>query len=117
EADAMIDTWRHSYFETPGLRVFWIVPRASTDLSLPMTMIPKPDALERVLVARSEVLTPEFEKKLQLAFAMDGGYGYSYQYDRYYLAYAQRVAQMPKLSVTTSAKGEAGNVTPGTSRK
>jgi len=35
EAKALTATWRESYFERPGLRVFWIVPREITDAILP----------------------------------------------------------------------------------
>ncbi|MEO6939770.1 MAG: hypothetical protein ABI444_06480 [Candidatus Kapaibacterium sp.] len=40
EANAMINTWRTSYFGTVGLRVFWIASRVSTDHSLPITIVP-----------------------------------------------------------------------------
>lgn len=62
EAEAMLSTWKKSYFETEGLRVFWIVPRHLTDEILPLQMNPSPKKLERVLVGRSEILTPEFEQ-------------------------------------------------------
>ena len=92
EASAMLATWKESYFETPGLRVFWIVPRAFTDRILPLTVAPKPDKLERVLVGRSEVLTPAFEKELVAEFRADGGVRWAN--DRYFLAYRERVRQL-----------------------
>lgn len=60
EADAMIKTWRDTWFED-GLRVFVILPRQQTDAMLPITINPTPKTLERVIVARIEVLTPEQE--------------------------------------------------------
>jgi hypothetical protein len=36
EADAMLQTWWSSYFEHPGLRVFWIVPENFTRAVLPL---------------------------------------------------------------------------------
>jgi len=60
EAKAMIKTWRDSWFE-PGLRVFYVVPRRTTDAVLPIAIDPKPADLVRVLVGRSEILTPEME--------------------------------------------------------
>jgi hypothetical protein len=92
EAAAMMDTWRESYFEREGLRVFWIVPRIFTDRVLPISISPQPEKLERVLVGRSEVLTPEFERRLKSEFAADGGK--RWQDDRYYLAYRARVGQL-----------------------
>lgn len=61
EADAMLDTWRNSWFEE-GLRVFYIMPRKTTDAILPIDIDPQPEELVRVLVGRTELLTPEMEK-------------------------------------------------------
>src|SRR2546421_1605762 len=64
EADAMIKTWRNSWFE-PGLRVFYLLPRPATDAVLPIEIDPRPDQLVRVLVGRTEVITPEMEKSVK----------------------------------------------------
>jgi hypothetical protein len=64
EADAMLKTWRDSWFE-PGTRVFYILPRPATDAVLPITIEPRPDELVRVLVGRAEVITPEMEKSVE----------------------------------------------------
>jgi hypothetical protein len=64
EADAMIKTWRNSWFE-PGLRVFYVLPRSTTDEVLPMQVDPQPDELVRVLVGRTEVITAEMEKSVK----------------------------------------------------
>jgi len=92
EASAMLATWQESYFDAPGLRVFWIVPRAFTDRILPLTITPKPAKLERVLVGRSEVLTPEFEHELADGFRADGGVRWAN--DRYFFAYRERAHQL-----------------------
>jgi hypothetical protein len=92
EAAAMLATWRESYFEQPGLRIFWIVPRAFTDKILPLAITPAPDRLERVLVGRSEVLTPAFEQELADGFRADGGARWIN--DRYFLAYRERARQL-----------------------
>jgi hypothetical protein len=92
EAAAMLDTWHQSYFGTPGLRVFWIVPRNVTDQILPMTLAPSPDELQRVLVGRSEVLSPAFEKALFTDIT--AGDTAKWMNDRYYLAYRERVRVM-----------------------
>ena len=64
EAEAMIKTWRDSWFEE-GVRVFYILPRQTTDAVLPITIEPRPAELVRVLVGRAEVITPEMEKSVQ----------------------------------------------------
>lgn len=51
EADAMLDTWKASYFEKPGLRLFYIVPREWTDYFLPLK-ISVPARVERAIVGR-----------------------------------------------------------------
>ncbi len=92
EAAALRATWRESYFERPGLRVFWIVPRAFTDAVLPLALQPPPKRLERVLVGRTEVMTPAFEAQLREEFARDGGKRWAG--DRYFRAYRARVEAM-----------------------
>ena len=64
EADAMIKTWRNSWFEE-GIRVFYILPRGTTDRTLPLNLDPQPAELVRVLVGRTEVITPEMEKAVK----------------------------------------------------
>ena len=64
EAIAMVDTWRRSYFLTPGLRVLYVVPEAWTAELLPMRLEPQPDELVRTLVGRVEVLTDRDEREL-----------------------------------------------------
>lgn len=54
EADAMLETWRESYFATPGLRVFYIVPREWTTYFLPLE-ISTPHRLTRVLMGRIDL--------------------------------------------------------------
>jgi len=64
EADAMIKTWKNSWFEE-GMRVFYILPRRITDATLPLQIDPHPAELVRVLVGRTEVITPEMEQSVK----------------------------------------------------
>jgi hypothetical protein len=64
EAKAMIKTWRGSWFEE-GLRIFYILPRQTTDAVLPIQIEPQPTELVRVMVCRTEVITPEMEASIQ----------------------------------------------------
>jgi len=57
EADAMLETWKLSYFKSPGQRLFYLVPREWTDKVLPLS-ISKPCKLTRVMVGRIELITP-----------------------------------------------------------
>jgi hypothetical protein len=51
EAEAMLNTWKASYFEKPGLRVFYIVPREWTDYFLPLKFS-VPARVTRAIVGR-----------------------------------------------------------------
>lgn len=55
EAEAMLDTWKESYFEMPGLRVFYIVPREWIDYFLPL-QVSVPNEMTRVLIGRIDLL-------------------------------------------------------------
>ena len=55
EAEAMLNTWKHSYFEKPGLRVFYLVPRTWTDHFLPLTFS-VPARVNRVIVGRIDLI-------------------------------------------------------------
>lgn len=89
EADAMLQTWWSSYFERPGLRVFWIVPEIFTRAVLPLKIEPSPRKQTRVLVGRSELLTPGFEQELLKQFAQ--GEQNPLRNDRFFSAYEARV--------------------------
>ena len=72
EARAMLKTWRDSWFEE-GLRLFYVLPRPLTDAILPLSIDPMPRDLVRVLMARTEIITPEMEQAMveQLAKLTD----------------------------------------------
>ncbi|HTB83485.1 MAG TPA: hypothetical protein VK742_07525 [Candidatus Sulfotelmatobacter sp.] len=75
EAQAMVDTWRDSWFAEQGDRVLYLLPRAWTDETLPLTIKPAPSKLVRVMVGRAEILAPNAEEHLHdsLVKALDGG--------------------------------------------
>ncbi len=57
EASAMLRTWELSYFKSPGLRFFYIVPRAWVDKVLPLTITGAPTEITRVMMGRIELVT------------------------------------------------------------
>ena len=59
----MVNTWSHSYFETPGLRILYVLPRSWTEALLPIEIVPQPDRLERTLVGRIESITQAQEER------------------------------------------------------
>jgi hypothetical protein len=67
EAHAMVNTWRTSYFRQEGIRVLYVLPQAWTDAFIPMQIDPKPAELVRVMVGRTELLTPEREERAAAA--------------------------------------------------
>ena len=64
EAQAMVNTWRDSWFTEDGVRVLYLLPRSWTDQILPLTLTPPPAELTRVMVGRAEVITPQVETNL-----------------------------------------------------
>src|SRR5205085_1139126 len=57
EAQAMVDTWRDSWFEE-GSRLIYVVPRDIVDRILPLDVTPAPASVARVFVGRIELVTP-----------------------------------------------------------
>ena len=57
EAEAMLNTWEVSYFRRPGLRLFYLVPRAWTEHYLPLKVSESAD-ISRAMVGRIELVTP-----------------------------------------------------------
>jgi len=64
EAVAMVKTWEDSWFQEEGVRVLYVLPRAWTDRTLPLTLTPAPRELVRVMVGRAEVITPAVQQRL-----------------------------------------------------
>jgi hypothetical protein len=70
EAEAMLSTWEKSYFKSSGLRLFYVVPRRWTDHYLPLKL--STDAqVERVMIGRLEILSPEQRTALLTLASMD----------------------------------------------
>lgn len=74
EATAMVKTWRTSWFTEEGVRVLYILPREWTDATLPLTLNPRPQKLERVMVGRAEIIPPTLQTELagEIASAKSG---------------------------------------------
>lgn len=68
EAEAMVETWRDSWFEE-GTRVFYIVPQPAVDEILPLTISPAPASTVRAFVGRMEIITPDSMLRVQTALA------------------------------------------------
>ena len=56
EAAAMLETWKLSYFESQGLRAFFLLPQGWTDAHLPLS-ISTPADVTRVMVGRVELVS------------------------------------------------------------
>lgn len=57
EAQAMLETWQLSYFESEGVRVFFVLPSSWTDAHLPLS-ISAPADITRVMLGRVELVSP-----------------------------------------------------------
>ena len=69
EAAAMLDTWKLSYFDSAGLRVFFLLPRTWIDARLPLDLSTPAD-ITRVMVGRIELLTQTQRKTLARLYAL-----------------------------------------------
>ena len=68
----MVNTWTKSYFQTDGIRVLCVLPQSWTDAFIPMTVIPSPKQVIRVMVGRVELMTPERERQAEAAMTIAG---------------------------------------------
>jgi hypothetical protein len=68
EAQAMVETWRDSWFEE-GTRLIYIVPSRAVDAFLPLHVDPAPSQIARVFVGRIELITPEITRVVEEAMA------------------------------------------------
>ena len=66
EAQAMVETWRDSWFEE-GSRLIYVVPSRAIDAILPLQVDPAPSQTARVFVGRIELVTPETKRAVEEA--------------------------------------------------
>jgi hypothetical protein len=64
EAAAMLETWKLSYFQSEGLRAFFVLPQSWTEARLPLS-ISTPSVVTRVMVGRIELVSAH--QRAQLA--------------------------------------------------
>ncbi len=72
EAQAMIATWRDSWFEE-GSRIIYIVPASTVNAELPLQIDPVPAQITRVFVGRIELITPETMQSVEAAIGANDG--------------------------------------------
>ena len=68
EAAAMLETWKQSYFQSSGKRIFYIMPRAWTDRVMPLRIHSSAHQeidLERSMVGRIELMTERHQALLE----------------------------------------------------
>jgi hypothetical protein len=68
EAQAMVATWRNSWFEE-GSRLLYLVPAEFVNRVLPLSIAPAPIQTARVFVGRMEIVTPATENAIKQALA------------------------------------------------
>jgi len=99
EADAMIETWRDSWFEE-GMRVFYLVPRSLVDRELPLSVQPAPTNIARVFVGREEILSPYMRDRLQTALSTGNTQALD-QFGRFLAPFMQQVKTTAAPSVAS----------------
>lgn len=56
EASSMLSTWNRAYFQAPGLRFFYVVPKSWVEEQMPLT-ITGDTQIQRVMVGRIELIS------------------------------------------------------------
>ena len=74
--------------------MFWVLPRSNVDSILPLTVTPSPQKSVRVMVGRTEILSPVFERVLVQSFG-DAEHN-PWRTDRFAPAYASRVNDLTR---------------------
>ncbi|MDX1565770.1 MAG: hypothetical protein R3236_10205 [Phycisphaeraceae bacterium] len=64
EAWAMLNTWQAAYFQSPGLRLFYLLPQSWTDRVLPLTLSRKA-RVSRTMVGRIELVSGKQESRIR----------------------------------------------------
>jgi hypothetical protein len=95
EAQAMIDTWKDSWFEE-GARLLYVVPGVDVDETLPLTISPKPGGVARVFVGRIELMTPATLRDVRAAITSDDRTALA-QYGRFLSPLADRLGLSAKI--------------------
>jgi hypothetical protein len=97
EAQAMVETWRDSWFEE-GTRLIYIVPSRAIDAFLPLHVDPAPSQTARVFVGRIELITPEIKRSVENAMA-SGNWPAIERYGRFLDPILNRiVAEIPSMA-------------------
>ena len=52
----MLSTWEQAYFRSPGLRLFYVLPREWTDDRMPLTLSTRAE-ITRVMMGRIELIS------------------------------------------------------------
>ena len=98
EAQAMVETWRDSWFEE-GARLIYIVPARAIDTILPLHVGPAPSQIARVFVGRIELITPETQQAVEQAIAKGDGSTID-RYERFLDPILRRISSQGNLKAT-----------------
>jgi hypothetical protein len=104
EADAMIETWRDSWFEE-GMRIFYLVPRTLVDRELPLSIQPAPAKIARVFVGREEILSPYMRDRLMTVLSSGNSHTLD-QFGRFLAPFMRQVhvTETPTVASYIAAK-------------
>lgn len=102
EANALLETWKVSYFQTEGLRFFYLLPKAWTNEVLPLNVklsesyltanpgihIRLQPHIDRVMVGRLEIVKPQQRQLIQKIANLDSISNYSWA--------SRQISKLPK---------------------
>jgi len=105
EAQAMVETWRDSWFEE-GTRLIYILPSRAVNAALPLHVDPAPSQTARVFVGRIELITPEIKRSVQDAMAI-GDWAALERYGRFIDPILKRISADSPLVANQIAQVQA----------
>lgn len=100
EAEAMVETWRDSWFEA-GSRLFYILPSARVNELLPLSVTPEPSSVSRVFVGRTELPAPWIREAVRA--------GQTRQFGRFASPFFYEMQRTGELAKTARFLGHVGS--------
>lgn len=96
EADALLNTWEASYFQSAGLRLFFLAPRAWTDHVLPLKVSVDAE-VARAMIGRLEIVKPAQRECLKrIVAAQESSTAWYYEWMEKHPEAVKRFAQRRK---------------------
>jgi hypothetical protein len=109
EAAALLNTWELSYFQSPGLRLFFLLPQTWTDEVLPLKLS-VPAEVTRAMVGRIEIVTPRQRDLIQKIARLPLANLKDVSMSLYKLSSSTSAGDLEKYNALASGRGNPGDL-------